>query len=160
MARVRGKPKRTANSKARRSERPARDRASPKTDKGVLEWIRENAGKLNEVDILLDLSTEKSALSPSPDTADLGEDGEWVRESGVTPLEFLVRAYRHPLQKPSDRIAAAKAVLDYAHKKTVQMKLEGSLDVNQKTQMTPGDLEKLSDKDLATLMKIYEKMEA
>lgn len=45
------------------------------------------------------------------------EQVNWVRRTGATPLEFLVRAYRNPLYDPQDRIAAARAAMDFVHKR-------------------------------------------
>jgi hypothetical protein len=53
---------------------------------------------------------------PSGPSALIDTDGEvWVKASGFTPLEFLTYAYRNVLNDTKDRIAAAKAVLEYVH---------------------------------------------
>lgn len=41
----------------------------------------------------------------------------WIRSSGPTPVEFLARVYRNPLNKMNDRVSAARALLDYTHRK-------------------------------------------
>ena len=43
----------------------------------------------------------------------------WLQTSGETPLEFLTSVYRddNPDVKTSDKIAAARALLDYVHRK-------------------------------------------
>jgi hypothetical protein len=51
------------------------------------------------------------------------EQVAWVRRSGPTPVEFLARAYRNPVIEMRDRIAAAKALLDYTHRKLAQQDL-------------------------------------
>lgn len=79
----------------------------------------------------------------------------WTAASGWTPIEFLTHAYRNPWQKMPDRIAAAKAVLEYNHRKlptNVEVDLQSrnlTLDANA--------LSALSDKELALLEKLLEK---
>lgn len=112
------------------------------------------------MDLLLDFTSKKSALpEPPPDAEELSVDAAWVRQ-GVTPLEFLVHVYRHPLQKPSDRIAAARGVLDYAHKKALSLRLEGGLDLTHTKRLGADAMSKLSEKELASLVKLLEKMES
>ncbi|CAB4142992.1 hypothetical protein UFOVP435_43 [uncultured Caudovirales phage] len=51
------------------------------------------------------------------------EQVAWIRRSGATPVEFLARAYRNPVLEMRDRVAAAKALLDYTHRKLAQQDL-------------------------------------
>ena len=46
----------------------------------------------------------------------------WLQASGETPLEFLTSVYRNDDEavKVSDKIAAARALLDYVHRKVPQ----------------------------------------
>lgn len=77
----------------------------------------------------------------------------WTVASGWTPVEFLTHLYRNPWQKTQDRIAAAKAVLEYNHRKLPE-KLEIA---GRGISLDMAALAKLSDKELATLEKILEK---
>ena len=57
---------------------------------------------------------------------DLDPEAAWVRAKGWTPLEFLVHCYRNPWVRHSDRITAAKAVLEYVHRpKTKRLEVSG-----------------------------------
>ena len=46
----------------------------------------------------------------------------WLQTSGETPLEYLTSVYRddNPDVRTSDKIAAARALLDYVHRKVPQ----------------------------------------
>lgn len=54
---------------------------------------------------------DKSTIDPAADLPD------WIRSTGWTPVEFLLATMRNPFQAMNNRITAAKAVMDYAHKK-------------------------------------------
>jgi len=82
----------------------------------------------------------------------------WIKSSGWTPVEFLTTVYRNGFQKMSDRISAAKAVLEYAHKK-LPAKLEVSGDLGTKSiTLDAVALSKLSDKELEVMTKLLEKL--
>jgi hypothetical protein len=61
--------------------------------------------------------SDKLAIAPPPVGADIMEVVDWVQRTGDTPIEFLVRTYRSSSTKTMDRIGAARAVLDYVHRK-------------------------------------------
>lgn len=153
MARARRSPPKKA------AKRQARDAGPPADDEkdSVLAWIEENRGKLGvgDMDLLLDLRGKPSELSAGPDTDDLGDDGQWIRKSGVTPLEFLVAMYRHPLQKPGDRVAAARAALEYAHRVATR-RVQIEADVRRR--VDPEMLGKLSEQELETFIELSKKM--
>lgn len=79
----------------------------------------------------------------------------WTAASGWTPIEFLTHAYRNPWQRMEHRIAAAKAVLEYNHRKLPEkLEIEGS---TKSLVLDSAALKSLSDKDLALLEKLLEK---
>ena len=95
------------------------------------------------------------------DTGDPALDAQWVRASGVTPLEFLCTAYRNPAVRMTDRISAAKQVLDFAHKRLPQsLTLQGDPVAPLLGRLGPASLEALSDEELDVFRKILEKMNA
>ena len=60
----------------------------------------------------------------------------WLESSGETPLEYLTSVYRDdtPDVRVSDKIAAARALLDYVHRKvpaTIEVKGPSSDDINE-----------------------------
>lgn len=80
----------------------------------------------------------------------------WLQLTGETPLEFLADTYRNSLNKPNDRISAARALLDYVHRK-----IPAGIDITAKhltPTLDPTLLSSLSKKDLATLESLLEKM--
>lgn len=83
------------------------------------------------------------------------EDGLWVRESGVSPLEFLTLVYRHPLVPMKERITAARSVLEIAHRKIPQ---RGELSGPEGEPLFAGyDLSKLSNEELKKLEALVKK---
>jgi len=90
--------------------------------------------------------------------SELGASGDiptWVAAEGWTPVEFLVHTYRNGHQRMEHRIAAAKAVLEYAHKKLPQ-KLEAEV-VGAGIKVDAALLAKLTDKELDVLEKLLSK---
>ena len=85
----------------------------------------------------------------SSEIRDVLTDADWVRSSGKTPLEFLSAVYRHPLIKMTERINAAKAVLDYSHRKMpTELELSGGANaIKLSADMVSG----LTDAELDTL---------
>lgn len=81
---------------------------------------------------------------------DMLNDADWVRSSGKTPLEFLTAVYRHPLVRMTERIAAAKTVVEYTHKK-----IPSALEMTGKNggiiKVTASMVAGLSDAELETL---------
>lgn len=91
----------------------------------------------------------------------LDPDAMWVRASGWTPLEMLTNCYRNPWQRMSDRIAAARAVLDYAHKKLpAELKLSGNpaAPILGGVKLDVQALGKLNDQELDLLTSLVDKL--
>lgn len=108
---------------------------------------------------MLRMEPGNSELPLLPD--DIDPDAAWIRATGWTPLEFLTHTYRNPWQKPSDRISAAKAILDYAHRRLPQeLKLSGTpgAPLVSGVALTPAALASLTDSELETLTKLLDKM--
>lgn len=89
--------------------------------------------------------------------SDLGSQdiATWTAASGWTPIEFLTHTYRNGWQRMEHRISAAKAVLEYNHRK-----LPDRVEVDLKSKSLVLDsaaLSALSDKELAILEKLLEK---
>jgi hypothetical protein len=79
----------------------------------------------------------------------------WTAASGWTPIEFLTHTYRNGWQRMEHRIAAAKAVLEYNHRK-----LPDKVEVDMQSKSLTLDataLSALSTKELALLEKLLEK---
>lgn len=92
--------------------------------------------------------------------SDLGttDDDLWVKKSGVTPLEFLTHTYRNGFQRMEHRISAAKAVLDYTHRKLpARVEVSGDLTGKDIT-LDAVAMSKLSDKELDQMLKLLEKL--
>lgn len=80
----------------------------------------------------------------------------WIKSRGWTPAEFLTHVYRNGFAKMEHRISAAKAMLEYAHRK-MPTKLEAEV-VGRGMTIDATALSKLSDKELETLEKILTKV--
>jgi hypothetical protein len=91
------------------------------------------------------------AEAPPPETV----EARWVVQSGQTPLEFLASVYRTPTFDPRDRINAAKAILEYSHRKVPsKLEVDGKV-VNAKLDIA--QLKGLTDDELGTLIQLLEK---
>lgn len=81
----------------------------------------------------------------------------WLQQQGQTPLEFLADTYKDEGVKTGDRIQAAKAMLDYVHRKLPQ-----KTEVETKSTIAPkvdlSALKGLSEKELETLEKLLSKL--
>lgn len=64
--------------------------------------------------------SDKLAVELPPVGNDIREVVDWVQRTGETPIEYLVKTYRASSSKTQDRISAARAVLDYVHRKMPQ----------------------------------------
>lgn len=86
-------------------------------------------------------------------------ESEWAKRSGLTPIEFLCDAYRNPYNPMKERINAAKAVMEYVHKKlATELKLKG--DPSAPLSVAKLDVAKLSDAELTLLAALLEKVGA
>lgn len=81
----------------------------------------------------------------------------WIQSTGQTPLEFLADTYRNDDVKAGDRINAAKAMLDFVHRK-VPVKTEVETKDVTEPKLDAKVLKGLSDKELATLESLLKKM--
>ncbi len=113
----------------------------------------------DDIQELLDEAEDISSLDASgPSALTDREEADWIKSSGWTPVEFLTHTYRNPYQRMSDRINAAKAVLDYAHRKLPQ-KIEVDASVaGRALTLDAAVLSKLSIKELESLEVILAKV--
>lgn len=132
----------------------------PISDAEVQAWI-EAAMMVGAESSPSELAAFSTVLKDLPEA-----DAEWVRSSGWTPLEFLTRTYRNPHVRIGERISAAKAVLDYAHRKLPQaLQLTGqdgaplNLTVGQFS-LTPERIASLTDEEIDTFRAVLEKLGA
>ncbi len=97
-----------------------------------------------------------------PDQGDGLDDSQaatvrWIQNQGMTPLEFLVDTYKDEEVKMSDRLAAARSLLDYVHKK-VPAKQEVETKNLTEPKLDPKMLRGLNEKELALLESLLKKM--
>ena len=90
------------------------------------------------------------------DVVDLTPTGEWIKNSGRTPIEFLTLVYRHPLVAMKDRISAAGRVMDFVHRKMPAAIEVGNPD-GSALRLDSGMLSRLSAKELDALEKLLTK---
>jgi len=81
----------------------------------------------------------------------------WIQNTGQTPIELLAEMYRDSEQKPGDRIQAAKAMLDFVHRK-VPVKTEIETKDLTEPKLDAKLLKGLSAKDLALLEQLLTKV--
>lgn len=55
------------------------------------------------------------------------EQEKAIKESGLTPLEYLTSVYRDEAKEPQVRMEAAKAAAPYVHPKLSNVEMSGSL---------------------------------
>lgn len=110
---------------------------------------------LNEA---MGLNIDLSKLPSQSDGLDYAVSAtiRWLQESGEMPLEFLARTYRSEDAKMSDRLTAARTLMDYAHRRVpVKQELETK---NLVPKLDPSMLKGLSAKELDVLEKILAKI--
>lgn len=125
-----------------------------------------NAGLL-DIDAMTPL--QRAALMVSPESSELVLDvsnstveQEWIRQQGWTPLEFLVHTYRNPYVRMTERVASARAVLDYAHKR-IPTAIGFGQDPSMPSLVPAGtrmDLSKLTTQELDVFAKLLGKANA
>lgn len=111
------------------------------------------------IDDLLEAMLGESKID-GRSASELGEDDveTWIKSRGWTPIEFLTHTYRNPWQKMNDRISAAKAVLEYVHRKLPQkLEIEGSMGTKNLS-LDASALSKLSTEELDALTTLLEKI--
>jgi hypothetical protein len=86
-----------------------------------------------------------------------GATVRWLQESGEMPLEFLARTYRSEDNKISDRLTAARTLMDYVHRKVPQ-KSEIDTKLISEPRLNPTLLRELSAKDLDLLEELLKKL--
>jgi hypothetical protein len=64
--------------------------------------------------------SEKLHIAPPPVGEDIKDTLAWIQRTGETPIEFLAKTYRSGSARTNDRISAARALLDYVHRKMPQ----------------------------------------
>jgi len=101
-------------------------------------------------------------LNDLPDQAD-GLDTtqaatvRWLQVTGETPLEFLAGTYRDDNNRIGDRIQAARALLDYVHRKVpaqVEVKKMDDEDIKQQAETVQQVGEYLARMQSITKMKV------
>lgn len=63
---------------------------------------------------------ERLIVMPPPVGEDIKGVVDWVQRTGDTPIEFLAKTYRSSSAKMTDRITAAKSLMDYIYRKMPQ----------------------------------------
>lgn len=76
----------------------------------------------------------------------------YVVQTGETPLEFLASVYRTPAHDIKDRVVAAKAILEYTHRK-VPTKSETTVSMTHAA-IDPALFKGLSDDELKQLVEM------
>lgn len=117
--------------------------------------IQRERRALNEA---MGLNVDAKDLPPQADGLDPTQAAtvRWLQMSGEMPLEFLARTFRSDDAKMGDRLAAARTLMDYAHRK-VPVKQE----IEQKSlvpKLDPFMLKGLTAKELDALEKILAKV--
>lgn len=98
-----------------------------------------------------DLPSQADGLDPTTSAT-----VRWLQASGEMPLEFLARTYRSDDAKMSDRLTAARTLMDYVHRKIPQkQEIEQAI---LKPKLDPALFKGLSDKELETLEKLLSKL--
>jgi hypothetical protein len=81
----------------------------------------------------------------------------WVQNSGETPLELLTKVYRDDEARMSDRISAAKTLMDYVHRR-VPVKQEVETKDLSVPKLNPNEFKGLSVKEIEVLEKLLQKI--
>lgn len=81
----------------------------------------------------------------------------WLQSTGEMPLEFLANTYRDEEAKMSDRITAARTLMDYVHRKLPQKQEIETKEVNE-PKLAPALLSKLTMEELEVLEKLLSRM--
>lgn len=79
----------------------------------------------------------------------------WLQSTGEMPLEFLANTYRDEEAKMSDRITAARTLMDYVHRKLPQKQ---EIETSTTPKIEPALLRNLSSKELDLLESLIKKM--
>ena len=103
--------------------------------------------------------SEGQLLIPkAPVGEDIMEAINWIQSTGATPLEFLTKTYRDSTQQMGHRLTAAAKLMDYVHRKMPStVEHSNTLEISAKS-IDPTALASLSEKELASLEKLLDKM--
>ena len=99
-----------------------------------------------------------SGLDPLSDEG-LRIQANYVKLIGDHPLDILKTLAKNPFVKPSDRIAAARTLLEYGARK-VPAQLDIAASTNTSITLDPSMLSALSTKDLTVLEKLLAKAQS
>lgn len=108
------------------------------------------------------------AMGINPDTTGIPNQAEgldptvaatvgWLQASGELPLEFLARTYRDEEAKMSDRLTAARTLMDYVHRRVPSKQEVETKDITT-PKLDPKVLKGLSEKELDVLEKLLSKI--
>lgn len=118
--------------------------------------IQEERRLLNKA---MGIDVESTDLPSQADGLDTTQAAtvRWIQSQGQTPLEFLVEAYKNNDCKMSDRLNAAKALLEFVHRK---LPTKQEIETEDKTapKLSLAALKGLNAKDLALLESLLEKL--
>ena len=120
--------------------------------------IQEERRLLNKA---MGIDVESTDLPSQADGLDTTQAAtiRWLQNSGEMPLEFLARTYRSDDAKMSDRITAARTLMDYAHRKVPSVqKIEQ--DITTTPKLNAAVLKGLNAEDLDLLEQILSKLGA
>jgi BarA-like signal transduction histidine kinase len=111
---------------------------------------------LNEA---MGINVEAGALPLQSDGLDptLSATIRWLQLSGEMPLEFLARTYRDEEAKMSDRLTAARTLMDYVHRKLPSKAEIETKDITE-PKLSKEVLKGLSAKELDMLETLMSKM--
>lgn len=117
--------------------------------------IQKERRMLNEA---MGINVDASGLPSQADGLDPTTSAtvRWLQESGEMPLEFLARTYRSEDAKMTDRLTAARTLMDYVHRKIPQKQEVETKSLVPK--LDPTTLKGLTEKELDVLEKLLAKI--
>lgn len=101
---------------------------------------------------------QQLAIPPVPVGDDISAAITWIQSTGKTPLEFMTQVYRDTGQQMGHRIAAASKLMEYIHRKMPQQIETTQMQQISAKNFDPSAIRALSEKELAALEKLLEKM--
>jgi hypothetical protein len=101
---------------------------------------------------------KKLSLPSAPVGDDIKAAIDWIKETGPTPIEYLVKTYRNSALPDAVRITAAAKCMDYVHRKMpTDVKVDSKQQVTTKS-LDPMKLATLTTKELDVLEALLSKM--